>query len=134
MQHYSARQREHDGKWDYTVGSTPVGYCRAYKDPDEMGVPMHPDTVATIRQFKYKHHTHGHETAEEACACYKEYLFDQRTRHSDMKNQMLRCEICGEFTQHVVYIGAYEVHKLCEKHANREGLEQVVEVGESWES
>jgi hypothetical protein len=134
MQHYSARQREKDLRWDYTVGSSPVGYCLAYQDTDEMGVPMNPNRAEVMRQFKDKHHTHGHETAEEACECYKQYLLDQRTRHSDMSNQMLRCEICGEFTQHVVYIGAYEIHKLCVTHATREFLEQVVTVGESWES
>lgn len=138
MQHKKALQRESDKRWDYTVQwgdrITPIGYCRPFKDPDEMGVPMNPDTAATIRQFKDKHHSHGHETAEEACNCYKEYLLDQRLRHGELDNQMVRCQVCGEWTQHVIYLDGYVSYKVCEKHATREELEKLVSVWESWES
>lgn len=126
MRHYVAKQRVSDGRWDYTCGSSPVGYCCN-------------ERLAEVFKgeglwIEGKHHVDAHATREEAEACYKAYLLDTRTRESAMKDQMGRCRVCGEFTTGLMCVGAYQLYILCDAHRNREALESLVVVGQSWES
>lgn len=137
MRHYQARQRNTDGRWDYTCGYTPVGYCHEFKDPvDDNPLNLHwpQDQIDAVRNNKHKYHTDGHATEEEACNCYKQYLLDQRFRVNKLRDQMNRCEVCKEFSQYYAEVGNYRLHFVCEKHANREDVGKLVEIGESWES
>ena len=138
MQHLKARQRQHDKRWDYTSEWQniihPIGYCHAWKDPDAWNLPMSEDQKQEYRQFSDKYHTDGHETAVEACECYKQYLLDHTVRHSDDMDTLLKCKICHDWTHHRVHVDRFMSFILCKKHANRETLEKLVKVGESWES
>lgn len=140
MRHYSARQRL-SGGWDYTCGDRPVGYCGGwpYDRPAGPHVPteMWEQARAKAEPCRAKYHDTPHETAEAACACYREFLLDNEARFSlrEDANQQLRCAVCKAWTTGVAYVGAYRLYVLCPEHLNRAGLEQVVgPVGEAWES
>lgn len=138
MQHLKASQRRHDERWDYTSEwqniTHPIGYCHAWKDPDEWGLPVSDEEKEKFRQHKGKYHTDGHATAEEACECYKQYILDHIVRHSDDINTLHKCQVCDEWTHHRVHVDRFDSFILCAKHANRETLEKLFEVGEAWES
>jgi hypothetical protein len=141
MQHFAARQRNADQRWDYTCRTGqgavhPVGYCMPYSwiDPDKSSaILLSEEDKEKIRQSKDKHHSDGHATQEEAEQCYKNYLLDMRTFYdSKIQRQMLPCEVCGVFTQRAVSIDGW-THILCDDHANRGGVSSILSVGESWE-
>lgn len=139
MNYLSARQRQSDEKWDYTYNGAPYGYCREYFDPDNYKTwireHMTPAEVEKIRSFEDKYHTHGHDTKEEACQCYKEYMLDHRLRLDGKDNSCQRkCEKCGEWTQGFAEVGCYQLWFLCDEHRNREVVSELYKVGESWES
>jgi hypothetical protein len=136
MNYLKARQRKSDGKWDYTLENDgviyPIGYCSAYREPN---IPINPDRLKTMRDFSIKHHSEGHSTPEEANQCYKKYLLDQRlTLMQQYIDVQHKCAVCGEFTQCCVSIDGWHKYTLCEKHNNREEVEKLFSVGESWES
>lgn len=66
-----------------------------------------------------------HDTAEEAAACYREWLLDHRLRRGTAENRMLPCEVCGEFTRHYVEIN-HTTYTLCEKHYGREHCAEMI--------
>lgn len=135
MNYLSAKQRQRDGRWDYTINNAPVGYCREWHDWDETSKRLSAAAYEKALSFKDKHHDHGHETAEQACECYKDYLLDQRLSldHKDSGSQR-RCEVCGEWTQMHAMVGAYRIFHLCDAHRNRDEVGKLLVVGESWES
>lgn len=148
MNHYAAQQREFDGRWDYTITNDkhvrPVGYCRGYveftaEDGSHMGM-----TPAQIEEYnndlrgrKDKYHTGGHETKEEACACYRQYLLDIRLRFVEddpAADTQHKCVECEAWTS-----GSAEIREdcwyLCKEHRTREIAEKLMPpVGESWSS
>lgn len=141
MNHLAARQRDKDKRWDYTCKTShgliyPIGYCMPYNiiDPDKEGSTLiaSEEYKQKVRDNKDLYHSDGHETEEEAQQCYKNYLLDEARYNSHMIDQMLRCEICREFTDLVVHVDN-RTFILCEEHNNREGLNSVLNVGESWE-
>lgn len=138
MQHYKALQRA-DGKWDYTVTwkdrSLPVGYCAGWTDWGIDIAKMHPAANALAVSLKAKYHVHGHETAEDACACYKQYLLDQSlTLGIESDFAQFKCQVCGEWTMLRASVGRWYHFELCPKHNNRESIETLFTIDESWES
>lgn len=127
MNYYKSRQRDSDGKWDFTKmndGVTyGVGYCCEFQEftPD-----MH---VSEAEQEKHqsmshKYHTDGHETEEEACECYRQYVLDHRlSLGRTMSSQKQKCRICGEWTQHFAEVYLADIFVLCSEHNNRESVE-----------
>lgn len=142
MRHYSARQRQSDGRWDYTCGSRPVGYCCEFKPIAEDGTILPAEHArqwnAKIAPLAGNFHTDGHATEEEACECYKRYILDVDLRlmpeePKDASSQH-RCQVCKEFTACYAMVGCYRMFNLCPTHQTREEVEKLLKVGESWES
>ncbi len=139
MNYYTAKQRTSDGLWEYTVNNRPTGYCREYIDPDSyqdwIREHMLESEIEKIRSFKDKYHICGHNTEQEACECYKEYVLDHHLmlNRKDISCQR-RCVKCNEWTQGLAYVGQYSLWFLCDKHQTREIVAELYEVGESWES
>jgi hypothetical protein len=99
----------HAGKWHYTVTNDkvtfPAGYCA--------------DGCA------------GHDTPEGAREHFKEYLLDNARFDGKLSNQQRKCEICGVYTERLGQVPSMMVHhSLCDEHCNREGLAQVLHVGD----
>jgi hypothetical protein len=137
MQHKQALQRSTDGRWDYTSGRTPIGYCHEYSDPMEnnpFNLYWPQDQIDAVRNNKHKYHTDGHATKEEACDCYKEYTLDHHYHIGKDSNSQHKCQVCKEWTQNIIHAGMYQIFILCDKHANREEVSKLLEIGESWES
>lgn len=151
MQHRKARQRESDGRFDYTVadrhGVSPEGYCHAYRPwtdeqvriifgGDEAEVTAQREKLeAETAPFREKYHDDGHATVAEAEECYRTYLLDQRLRlDGKMTNQMLQCQVCGAFTQGLATVGGSRSYVLCDPHRTRAWVSGLVGVGESWSS
>jgi hypothetical protein len=145
VNYYRARQRK-DGKWDYTCRNDgriwPVGYCAEYnEDFSNLGMgEVYQDWFAEDYKRKYaptqdKHHTCGHDTAEEACECYKQFLLDHNLRLKIQSSDTQRkCEVCGEWTQLYAELDC-QMWNLCEVHNTREVVESLFEVFEicsSW--
>ncbi len=141
MRHYYSRQRA-DGKWDYTCGDRPIGYCQGYHPYDEKMVNMlGQDEVdrlnAIMEQRKDLYHTCGHNTEQEACECYKQYMLDHHLHLNPKQKdpqQLVKCKVCGEFCSGHAMVGSYTIFRLCEKHCNLEEVSKLYSVGESWES
>ena len=147
MNHYKARQRETDGRWDYTSGNPregvhPVGYCRAWKPQDPNASWMLPGEAeqenAEMAPFVHKFHTDGHATSEEACDCYREYLLDHRLRLHDPPldpSTLNKCVVCGAYTAGLAELN-FEHWWLCDEHRNRTEVEKLVPKGEreAWSS
>lgn len=131
MNHYAARQRESDKRWDYTCQNGtrihPVGYC-AGKLVDVMEIP---------EDEREPYHEHGHDTPEAARECYKRYMLDSRLRlDGKMSDQKRMCEAegCEEWTQGVARVGPMISFVLCDDHRTRETVETLYSVGDSWSS
>jgi len=118
VNYYAARQRQDNGKWDFTCMNDgrgrPVGYCA------EAGGSHH-------------------DTEEEAQACYRKYLLDTRVRYRSHKEGEAgtyeKCKVCGKLTNGYAEVGHLSIYFLCQEHQTREALEEVYgEVGEIWSS
>lgn len=154
MNHYAPRRREDTGKWDYTVRNDdfiwPVGYCAGYREwkPEDFPWFRH-SPEAQIREaaesnrrespFKDKYHTHGHDTPEEARACYKEYQLDLRLRFfDDVSNapalHLCQKKGCDRYTSGLAEIGSYQHFRLCATHRTRADVAEILTVGTSWSS
>lgn len=135
MNHYIAKQRVEDKRWDYTCNNHPIGYCRAYKEIDPKLIPISEQQQEEYRATQHKHHTDGHETEQEARECYKEYLLDHHLRlRAKMGDQQMKCRVCGEWTQNFAEIDC-QMFVLCDKHNNRETVEGLFDAPwESWSS
>lgn len=146
MNHDKARQvdptsdREDAGKWRYTSanngkarvtgGCVVFGPCEVCKDDHETFC----DTCWNSR-LAVVGTCPGHDTAEEANAHHKTYMLDNRLElDRKMSNQMLKCQICKEYTEGMAYVGEWEMYILCDEHRTREVVEGLYQVGESWHS
>lgn len=107
MNYYKARQNQETSKWKYTMSNDgkfyEVGYCAT-------------DGCK------------GHDTYEEACEHYKQYILDKQLHFYNPKDgdTMNKCEICGEFTFGHVTVGACEFHYLCKKHQTKEDVSRLM--------
>jgi len=142
MRHSAPLQRK-DGRWVYTTSRCPTGYCTPYEPPTHKVASMFsedPDgfiaeSIAQEKPFLGNYHDDGHATEEEACECYKRYMLDHKLRLGQKyENQMFRCRVCKEFTQGYAGVGPWTMFSLCDAHNNREEVEKLYRVGESWES
>ena len=142
MNYLQARQIEsglHAGKWHYTSMNDgrihAIGYCSIYKDcPTCDGRSFMTDNpCATCDKKGVVRKTDDefcfHDTAEEANEHYKLYLLDDAKYDRKMSNQMLKCQICGEYTEKMASAGEWSTFILCDEHLNRESLEQLLHVG-----
>ncbi len=156
MNHYSAKQRESDKRWDYTCGNRrtgtyPVGYCAGWKDPSDFGdLSKDPIVLAHVvreveemKLLQDSFHKNGHATAEEARSCYRRYLLATQSRiwHPDKltskPDTLHRCELpgCEEFTAGFAEVGQSYRWFLCGTHCTAESVEKLMpEIGESWSS
>ena len=113
MNYQKARQLESTKKWHYTSENNgrihPIGYCANHE---------------------------GHETAEEAQACYKGYLLDNNLLlDGKWEGQLSKCQVCGEWTDGMASIPWNQWYvTLCDTHRNRGEVERLFTVGESWQS
>ena len=146
MNYYGPRQRESDGRFDYTVanrrsGTRAIGYCTEFR---LVGAESLPEEIiaqanARIEKHKAKYHTDGHATADEACACYKEYLLDCwedefAHRGADRwKGAQHQCRECKEWTQEFVQVNHLPID-LCPTCQRREVVAKHVSVGTSMSS
>lgn len=114
----------------------PVGYCGgwpAWLDEGADPAPLLPIHQQLEREkllpFKASFHTTAHETAEEACNCYKTYLLDTGLRFSEDTHSKQKCEVCGEWTCGVAEVANHAQYRLCPPHANRVEVEKLFSVG-----
>ena len=142
MNYYKARQRKIDTRWDFTCCNDdniyPVGYCHPYEDLSQTQIwnMMSEEDRRNHVLFKDKYHSKGHDTAEEANQCYKQYLLDQRLRFYTDPNSMKHCEICKVWTLTRAWIklGVGREYVLCPEHASAEYVKSLFEVAEFWSS
>lgn len=130
MNYYEPKQRQSDGRWDYTRNNAATGYCCQFvpfSDDFIKNFHISESEVEKHNKFSDKYHTDGHETLEGACECYKEYQLDHQLQldHED-KNQQRKCEVCGEWTTKFAMIDCSLYH-LCDEHRNREEVSKLYE-------
>lgn len=105
MNYAEARQREHDGSWDWTVKND----NRIY------------------RHQPCTNECH-HETEEEACRHFYDYSLAQVQEHKDADVQH-KCAVCGEWTD--TWLGNQQLWLygffayLCPTHRNQDELAQL---------
>lgn len=132
MNYYQPLKRESDGRWDFTVtndGKTrAVGYCHAWKDWHDLDV-FSPEQNAYHKKafdeqcgpFRDKYHNDGHVSAEEASACYRAYLLDQRLQLRIVEEGVQReCLKCGTWTTLRAQVECLSMLVLCEEHQNKD--------------
>lgn len=139
MRHYAPNQRQNDGKWDYTCSrdgiTHPVGYCSPYREFDTNLIHVSESQIQEYAATKDKHHSHGHDTEEEACECYRQYNLDHRLRlNRTWQGEKHECVVCKEWTQGYAEIDM-KTWDLCEQHNNRAEVEKLYQAPSwSWES
>jgi hypothetical protein len=110
MNHYCARQRESDKRWEYTCKNDyrvrPVGYCNGHFGQGP------------------KFHTDGHSSPEEACDCYREYLLDMELRLNLECDGLNKCVVCGTPTIKRARV-EFSSWPLCDGHRTREQVEKM---------
>jgi hypothetical protein len=139
MRYFAPRQRRKDNKWDYTCLHDdyvfPVGYCRAWQPPSSFlfGVTEAERLNDKEQPFVHKYHSHGHDSAEEAYDCYKQYILDHDLVITTDGDSKRRCVVCGIWTQTRAEIDSY-MYVLCEQHANSQEVAKLFDMGDSIES
>lgn len=131
MNYMQPRKRQTDKKWDYTNMNDgivyPIGYCREFTELTGSSFPVSEQQCEEHRKFKNKYHTDGHDTYEDACKCYKDYLLDHSVQIHESKNTQHQCQICKEWTQQIVEV-EYSTFYICKNHIIRESLEKLFSV------
>ena len=104
MNYRQPLQRKDDGKWQYAcangASSWPEGYC-ATNDC-------------------------RHDTAEEAAACYRKWLVEQKASVSTDGEAQRKCLLCGEWTQRVLLLRGHPSGYYCARHTLREAADHAV--------
>lgn len=104
MNYRQPKQRKDDLKWQFTCTngelSWPEGYC-ATNDC-------------------------RHETAEEAAACYRKWLVEQKAGEACYLNAQRRCVLCGDWTARTIMVNGTTYSGYCAKHTLREAAEHAV--------
>lgn len=142
---YQPMRRESTNRWDYTSRTNsrpphPIGYCGGWREetPEElaeMSRRLGADLIESMKAeraksepFREKYHCDGHETADEAIACFDTYLLDQRLEFQVYPDMQRRCCVCGAWCMKRARIRGELVggdHWCCDAHANRESYEPV---------
>ena len=137
MNYYEPLQRQTDKCWDYTQrrdGRTwPIGYCRGWTEDtrDELVKEYGEDRGEMFykaqeerRAHQDCYHKDGHESSEEACECYKNYLLDHDVRldGGGSVDTQHRGEVegCDAWTQKSASVGPTRRWNLCDDHRNLE--------------
>lgn len=127
-----------DLRWEMTqgTGSTgpyPTGYCAGWREPDSVNTPAVKDYVKRDLEkrlpFKDKFHTDGHETREEALACWDEYRLDLKLKVVEEPDTQRRCKLCSVWTISRVKFAGVALSKpvaLCPDHQDRESVKRVI--------
>jgi hypothetical protein len=132
MIHIKLMQRK-DGRYEFAqIGSDgvrPVGYCAPWmnwpKDWQERMRLKYDQYVAE----RDRYHTDGHETPEEAAACYKRYVLDHELDLTRVNSDaQYKCVVCGEWTQGYARVGWTRQYALCDQHRTREQVELLYEI------
>jgi len=128
MNYYEPKQRKSDGRWDYTRNNHPTGYCHAFREFDKEFVENFHISASEVEKhnsFANKYHADGHESADEACECYKQYQLDHQLQldHED-PNEQRKCQVCGEWTTKFATLD-YSIFQLCDEHRTREEVEKL---------
>jgi len=149
MRHEAPRQKN-DGTWGYTTATRndcyAIGYCRPFEEWSEQSIAHvfggdqeeYERYIAPYRAVKEKFHDGGHNTAEEACECYKQYLLDFDVRFRDDvedANALYKCAHpdCKEYTSGSAEItGSMRHWVLCASHRNIDVVKSMLTVGEAW--
>lgn len=138
---FQPRQRKSDKRWDYTVSSDEerwchaIGWCAGWTEtPLEELQEKHGEALGRMifqerenrRPFKDRYHDTGHATAEEAQACYRDYLLTEELELLSPPAKVMtkhKCELCDEFTAGAACIrGGHWRRYFCDAHRT---LEQV---------
>lgn len=97
-------QRKDDGKWQFTctngASSWPEGYCGT--------------------------NDCRHETAEDAAACYRKWMVEQKAGEARPIDVQRKCVLCGEWTARVIMVNGQTYPGYCAKHTLREAAEHAV--------
>ncbi len=130
MNHYAARMRQSDHKWDFTCQNDghvwPVGYCAGFPKPlDEKATSYcgDPNWIEKLEPFRLKFHEDGHSTQEEAEDCYRSYLLDHRLNISVRFSSAHRCGVCEVWTDKAAVVDHSHTYYLCDTHRTREEVE-----------
>jgi hypothetical protein len=141
MNHYAARQRESDKRWDYTCRNNSrfwaVGYCAGWREPQPDVLPKDQirQWIDEMTPHRGKFHTDGHETPEEACDCYRRYMLDFSMRlDGEWSDAQHKFKVCGAWTNGYAQV-ASSTWTLCDEHRTREQVETLYgPMGEIWSS
>ncbi len=110
MRNYAARQNKKDGKWFFT-----------YIDSGMPGM---------IYNAGYCQDDDGHDIKENAEACYRKFLLDERTVFVQVINPQSHfpCKVkdCNENTQGGALIDSQFTIPLCKKHRVREHVDALL--------
>lgn len=156
MKYYAARQRE-GGRWDYTVeqdlGISKVGYCVGPFEsmwPDYTPEEFAKTPLARLMQFSlyqdwrterlplaHKYHADGHDTKDQACECFREFLLDHSVDYNlaGHGNGLRPCEAldCQNTTRRAVLYNNFYHFWLCDEHRTRDVVATMApEVGEMY--
>ena len=156
MIHYKARQQrgadgQGTGVWKYTAAQGDrvfeVGYCSATElcpdcagqSPYRGGAEAACARCGSTGLIPAANPCPGHATAAEACQHYKQYLLDQAKFFGPKTTEWPKekCEVddCSAEATHCAAIpGEFRRWQLCAAHANRDQLDKLLSVGESWRS
>ena len=143
-------KKRDDGRYDYTrewtrgprweAGVMPLGYCAGWSEETKasMAARLGPELASLAHNTQERsraniaeYHTDGHETSEEACACYKRYLLDNDIIPGiTLVGNSMRCQVCDEWTRETVTVGG-TTYGLCRTHDRRRSVESFLCVGVS---
>ena len=142
MRHLTPAQRETSKRWDYIIShngiSYPIGYCGGWTHPDKLQkdlgeFPLPDGHRKQMLDHQKQYHTNGHETEQDACECYQDYLLDFHMSIHDIETQQFKCVICDVWTDRIVHVESHRF-QLCPRHSTRETIKGLFRVGKSWES
>ena len=140
MKHYYARQQTDGYRWEFVVDDDgliySVGYCSGAPDFDDPALieSLGGKGSEAYRWYRFRvepwisrYHKNGHDSKDEACACFRMYLLDYHTDFSVELGQMCECMICAQPT----HLGAMvygQAYVLCDQHRNRDELNGLMPV------
>jgi hypothetical protein len=145
---YQPRRLGDGSGWHYTVASDEEHWCHAVgycgKTFDALWPERRPDAFPTddahyaalraeALPFRDKYHRTPHATAEEAVACYREFLIDQELRITEDATTQAHCRVCQAWTTGRVTVGHSLSRRfvLCPAHQTRDVIADLVQKGVS---
>src|SRR5579872_1441557 len=98
MNYLKPRQRETDGRWDYTQMNDGIvwriGYCHEFREPKKDEWCWSEEAKKKLYANREKYHKDGHLTEQEAYDCYKQYKLDNELRLDNIdENTQNKCKV-----------------------------------------